>query len=488
MMKPVYMAIAAFAALLGTADAASKEAKQKPTPDIPFENVAVERLDNDVEVSMNIGLSKLRPGRDREYTLTPTLYSPDGLDSVAFEPIIVSGHNLYYLHKRQGDMAFETIYKSGKVKDILYSQRVEAPQWVDSARLAVDVKLRNCCSSYPLAPIDLGQLEQPLFEPLIQFTQPKNAVGFLGPKIREIDGRAYINFPVNEIKLYPKYMNNPEELKKIIGTIDSIKNDKDITVDSIFIKGYASPEGSYQNNVRLAKGRTATLKDYVERMYTFPKGFIQTSYEPEDWEGLKEYVENSHMLHRDEILAIINSDLAPDPKNTAIQRRFPKEYDMLLTTEYPKLRHSDYSIFYTIRTFTDPKEIIHLMKTAPQKLSEEEVGYALSTVEAGTPESNDLYETAARMFPKNIDFCMGAANAAIERGDYKGAEAFLDKVGNTAPAMYARGVVAASQGDLILAKKYYQEAANKGSVKAEEALTQLEVVGDGKLRFVPVQK
>ena len=485
MKRFIYVAIASLAALYGVANAASNQQKDPLSPEVSFGNVAVDRHDDEVEVRLTIDAGKLHPGKDREYTLTPTLYNPEGTDSVSLEPVTVAGRNLYFLHERHGDMAFEPIYRAGKVGVLSYSQRVAAPEWLDSARLVIDVRMRNCCNYYPLPKIPVGEIEQPKFVPIIDFGKPKNRIDSLRPKTRKIDGRAYINFPVNRIELYPDYMNNPAELKKIIGTIDSVKNDKDIQVDSIFIKGYASPEGSYANNVRLAKGRTATLKDYVEKMYTFPKDFIQTAFEPEDWEGLREYVMHSSIPYREEILAIIDSDLEPDPKNTAIQRRFPKEYAFLLATVYPSLRHSDYSIFYTIRTFTNPQEIISLTKTAPQKLSEEEVAFALSTLTPGSPESNDLYETAARIFPHNADFCMGAANAAIDREDFKGAENYLDRAGNTARVAYARGVIAASRGNLAEAKGFYEQAERMGDPLAGEALRELKESGDGKLRFVP---
>ena len=101
------------------------------------------------------------------------------------------------------------------------------------------------------------------------------------------------------------------------------------------IKGYASPEGSYTNNVRLAKGRTATLKDYVLGQYSFPSSIIATSYEPEDWEGLRRYVEKSDIADREGILAIINSDMEPDPVNEEIRRRYPRQYEFLLREVYP---------------------------------------------------------------------------------------------------------------------------------------------------------
>ena len=72
---------------------------------------------------------------------------------------------------------------------------------------------------------------------------------------------------MNRTEIHPDYRRNPEELKKILSTIDAVKNDADSKIISISIKGYASPEGSYSNNIRLAKGRTETLKEYVRKQY-----------------------------------------------------------------------------------------------------------------------------------------------------------------------------------------------------------------------------
>lgn len=462
-------------------------AKTYAAPEVRFENVAVEQHDDEVALSMTIDAATLRPGRNREYTLTPVLYSPDGRDSVCFEPVTVAGRNLYYLHRRQGDTALLGIYRAGRADSIGYSCRGAAPQWLDSARLDVAVDVRNCCDATRLANIPLGRCQVPEVRALIDFGKPLPVNKDLGHKTDTLKGRAYINFPVNRTELYPDYMNNPAELRKIIATIDSVRNDRDLTVDSIFIKGFASPEGSYANNVRLARGRTATLKNYVENMYAFPQGLIRTSYDPEDWEGLREWVESSSIANRDGILDIIDSDLAPDPRNTAIQRRFPKEYAVLLSDVYPTLRHSDYSIYYTIRTFTDPREIIALTRTAPGKLNEQEVAFALSTLIPGTPEYYDLYETAARIFPKNRDFNLGAANAAIARGDYRGAEMYLDRAGDSARAVYTRGVLAAMQQDYAKARSLYEQAERLGAPYAAEALQKLNDIGNGRLRLVPAE-
>ena len=73
-------------------------------------------------------------------------------------------------------------------------------------------------------------------------------------------------------------------------------------------------------------------------------------------------------MHRSEILGMIDSRLDPDAKEAKIKRTYPEEYRFLLQNCYPALRHTDYRIDYTIRSFSDVEEIKRIMQTQPQKL------------------------------------------------------------------------------------------------------------------------
>ena len=296
-------------------------------------------------------------------------------------------------------------------------------------------------------------------------------------KTRELSGRAYVDFPVNRTEIYPEYRRNSVELAKIIGTIDSVKNDRDITVTMIEIKGFASPEGSYSNNERLARGRTEALRNYVQTLYRFPAGFIRTDFEPEDWAGLRSYVEQSGLEHRVEILSIIDDPyLDPDIKDKRIQARYGNEYRFLLAEVYPGLRHSDYRIEYTIRTFSDPEEIRSILRTSPQKLSLNEIYLAAQGVEPGSDVYNDIFETAVRMYPSEPVANLNAANAAMQRGDLTGAGRYLERAGESAEAVYARGVLAALNKDYARAIELVERAAAEGAQGAAETLGHLREV------------
>jgi tetratricopeptide (TPR) repeat protein len=263
------------------------------------------------------------------------------------------------------------------------------------------------------------------------------------------------------------------ELAKITGTIDSVKSDKDVTIKSIFIKGFASPESPYSNNTRLAKGRTEALKEYVENMYHFGEGFIKTDFEPEDWAGLERYVEASSLPHKAQILATIRSNREPDNKEWVIKSTWKDEYRFLLDNCYPALRHSDYVIDYEIRSYSNPVEIERILHTAPQNLSLEEFFILAQTYEPGSEKFNELFETAVRMYPDDAVANLNAANSALLKGDYRSALRYLDKAGDMPEAVYTRGALEVYMGNDDAAKAYFVKALELGVAEAEVALAEV---------------
>ena len=111
-----------------------------------------------------------------------------------------------------------------------------------------------------------------------------------GTKLRQIQGHAFLDFPVNETIIYPDYRKNPSELARIHKSVDSALFDKSVTIVSISLHGYASPESPFSNNTRLAKGRTEALKNYLVRKYNFNSQIIKTNFTPEDWDNLRGFL------------------------------------------------------------------------------------------------------------------------------------------------------------------------------------------------------
>ena len=452
--------------------AAGADAQSVAHRQVRASEVDAARTEGNLFVSMNIDVADLELGTDMEIVVTPVLESETG--SMPLEGFIVAGRTRYYRHLRNDSPLNEkSLYRAGRTRSIEYRTAVPYADWMAEAKLTLATELRGCTGEEIshaddlLATLDFAPKT---FAPVFVYIPPKGEA----VKMREAKGSAFIDFPVNRTEIYENYRQNPVELQKIRNTIDLVKNDADTRITAVTIKGYASPEGPYDNNIRLAKGRTETLKEYVRKQYDFPADLLATSYEPEDWEGLERFVESSDLKNRDGILVLIRGDLAPDAKDAAIKSTYPEDYAFLLKNVYPALRHSDYAVEYEVRAYTDVEEIKRLLKTQPQKLSLLEMYLAAEHMEQGSDEYNEVFEIAVRMFPEDATANLNAANSAMGRGDMKNAERYLTKAGDDARAVYARGVFAALSGDYDEAARLFGEAESGGIAEAAEALRQIE--------------
>ncbi len=471
MKKTYYMIVALLG--MGAAAWAQTAPAQAVVDGVSVADLKMERNGGYMAVDMTLDLKNLDVDANRAVLLTPRL--TNGKDSLDLQSVGVYGRRRYYSYVRNGESMLtgkdEKSFKaSEKPDDIAYHAIVPYAGWMNGATLSLHRGDYGCCQTL-LAERDgtLGHHVEAFFPELVYVRPKAEAV-----KTRSIEGSAFIDFPVDKTAINPAYRRNTDELGKIRATIDSVKGDKDITITSVWLKGYASPESPYAHNEKLAVGRTEALKDYIMRLYNFQDGIISTDHEAEDWAGLRRYVEQTDLPRRAEILAIIDGDTDPDAKEAKIRRTCPKEYRILLRDCYPALRHTDYRIRYTIRTFTDVEEIKRIMRERPQKLDLNEFYLVAREYEPGSDEFTEVFETAVRMFPSDETANLNAANAAMRRGDLDGAERYLGKAGNTPETVYARGALAIRREDYDAARRYLDEAKKLGVEQAASTLEELD--------------
>lgn len=478
MKRTIYVMIVALTGMMCISEVGAQENKdnKRIIPDVSIDTFKMEREGKYLNVSMDMNLKDLNVSSNRAVLLTPRLVN--GKDSIDLPSVGIYGRRRYYYYTRKGvgnitGKSEKSYRSSGKPDSVAYSNLTEYKDWMDGATLKFYRSDWGCCHDM-LAEYDgvLGRHYEDFF-PQLLFVQPKAEL----EKARSLAGSAYIDFPVDQTMIYPEYHNNTIELNKIAGTIDSVRNDKDVTITSVWLKGYASPESPYKHNTDLAKGRTAAIKSHIGQLFHFSDGIISTEYEPENWEGLRRYVEKSNINHREEILAMIDSNMEPDAKEDKIKRTYPEEYKFLLKYCYPYLRRTDYRIEYNIRVFYDVNEIKRIMEEQPQKLSQNEFYLVAQEYEPGTQEFTDVFETAVRMFPKDELANLNAANAAIRNDNFEVARKYLAKAGNSAEAVYARGALAVRENDYNTSVVYFEQAENMGLEQATVILKELKERG-----------
>jgi hypothetical protein len=438
-------------------------------------NVSVERSGKYLSVDMDVDVADLDVKGDRAVILTPWLTR--GADSLALNSIGIYGRQRYYYYMRNDGTAItgeaEQSYRSSECPDhIAYHDVVDYADWMNGADLTLRRSDYGCCNKVLAAEGSdaIGHYKDHVFSPQPLFVKPEA----VAEKQLEESGKAMVIFPVNQTYLVPTLANNDAELGRIRADVSRIRDDKDVSGTQITLKGFASPEGTYENNKRLAEGRTEAVRSYLQNYYHMPAGTVTAESEPENWQGLRTYVEQTALEHRNEILAIIdNTDLEPDAREWRLKQTYPAEYATLLNTCYPSLRCTEYHILYSVRCYTDIEEIKQIYKTNPKKLSLNELYLLAQTYEVGSDDFTDVFETAVRLYPDDPTANLNAASLALQRGELKRSADYLDKAGSSPQATYVRGVLAARNADYTTAATLLRQVAAAGVSEAQDALTQL---------------
>lgn len=393
---------------------------------------SVQRVDSFLTVDLTLDLTPLVVKSSQAVEVTPLLRGGGQLDTLP--TLLVNGRSRHLLYQRlpadERRAGYVVRRKADSPQTVEYNARIPFRPWMELSELTLVTDLCGCGwrvlqqASELAAQMDFREPE-PLPEPPLEYLAPMaEAV-----KSRSLEGSAFLDFPVNRTEIHPDYRNNPRELAKIQASIDSVRGNRYATITAVGIKGYASPEGSYANNARLADGRAKALLGYIKQLYDFGNAELSVASEPEDWAGLERLVLASDLKEREAILAIIRDPRITNPdardwKLKTLAAGVP--YRHLLAEFYPALRHSDYTVRYTIRNFT-LEEAKELLYTDPRQLSLDEMYRVAQTYEAGSAEFNEVFEIAVRMYPDDPVSNLNAANTALRRKDLKAARHYLAK-------------------------------------------------------------
>lgn len=404
---------------------------------ILIDSVLTQKKSDSLKVAFRLHLDSLQLKSEQQLVFTPLIA---GEDTIALNPIIINGknQNIRYLRKsskQKNSQALVVRRRNDTEQQVLFSQTLPYRKWMKAFNLSMTEDLCGCGN---LQDQDTTQMATIQPTPRIcrdHYVKPKaEAI-----KVRAEKGEAYLSFKLNKSDILADFRENASELRKITSTIDLVKNDKDVSITNIDIHGYASPDGPYDNNKRLANNRAAALRNYVSNLYTIDNKLFTYHATPEDWEGFKEKVEASNLAEKTAILAIANASLTPDAKDQKIKKLYPVSYRYIINEIYPRLRHSDYTVTYTVRPF-DIEEAKVILKTKPQQLSLQEMYLVAQTYEPGSPEFNEVFDIAVRLFPDDETANLNAACTDLQKGDLVTAEKHLAKAGNSNEAERIRKI------------------------------------------------
>lgn len=115
-------------------------------------------------------------------------------------------------------------------------------------------------------------------------------------------------FRVRSTTIDSAYSDNAARMRKIRTFLQNVRQDSTTRIVNVSFRGAASPEGSYQLNHKLARGRLSAIEHLIRQEVDIPDSLItrDDSYIP--WDYLKSQVKCSDLQGRDSVLAILEEE------------------------------------------------------------------------------------------------------------------------------------------------------------------------------------
>lgn len=136
-----------------------------------------------------------------------------------------------------------------------------------------------------------------------------------------------IDFRVNSMSIDSTYMDNAVRLQEMLDVLQSLQNDSSINIIKISFSGVASPEGSYEINRKLARGRLSSLEKIIRSEIDIADSLVFRDDAYIRWNYLKSLVEQSDFPRKDEVIAILQEEaelVNYDQSRNHIDRRVVK--------------------------------------------------------------------------------------------------------------------------------------------------------------------
>lgn len=357
-------------------------------------------------------------------------------------------------------------------EELTYEFAIPYQQWMDDARLVLKQEIIHCGGEMHLFTYTLfnqvatAPREPYAVQPLVSLVAPKEEA-----KTRNRQGSAFLDFQVGRSVILPEFRRNPVELGKINDALVEVMGDADAQITGLFIEGYASPEGRYESNKRLAYDRALALRNYIKNHYLLPENILQARSLGEDWDGLRVAVENSDLPQKEQILSVVNSSADFDVREQNLKKL--SVYSRLLRDIFPQLRRVEYQIDYAVRNYSNA-EARSVLNTHPQNLSQAELYRVAESYGAESPEYRKIImETIPQYFPDDDVAMSNAAALLIRNGEANTALRLLEKAQDSPAAWNNLGAAYLLRGDLDKAEELFNQASVAGIKEAAHNLNEV---------------
>lgn len=354
-------------------------------------------------------------------------------------------------------------YQLGGHYTMKASYPFEAAMQKSELYLTFDAKLGKKQVDVPAIKVADGVIAtSELYHRTLTSAQPSVAADAF-QRVVEQKQEANIKFLIQQAELRKSELQN-NSVQEFVDLLKRISADREnMMLGNIEVSAYASPDGGFALNEKLANKRQQNTEGFVKQQMkqTKVEADVEANYTAQDWEGFQQLVQASDIQDKDVILRVLSMYKDPQEREQQI-KNMSHGFKELADGILPELRRARLTINYETLG-RDDDAIFSQIKSDPSKLSVEELIYASSIAE--TPaEQESILKATTRIYPKETRAYNNLAALAYNKGNYEEAQRYLAQAvrnGAACPEAKAnQGLLALQSGDVKAAENYIGQAGN----------------------------
>ena len=275
---------------------------------------------------------------------------------------------------------------------------------------------------------------------------------------------AAVKFLIGQANLRGSELNS-QTVQDFITTLKNIKSDEQsLVLNNIEVSAYASPDGAYAINERLAEKRGEVSEGYVNQQLKQNQlsTNVDTKYTAEDWEGFQALVSQSNLQDKEIILRVLSMYQDPEQREREI-RNVAVVYKELADAVLPELRRARMVINYDVIGRSDDA-IMELVNGDASKLSIEELIYAANILSTNDAQKESILKKVVSFFPNDYRAYNNLGELAMRRGDNETAQSYLRQAlsinSNAAEPNVNLGMLAIQNGNFQDAEMFIAKGVN----------------------------
>ena len=290
-------------------------------------------------------------------------------------------------------------------------------------------------------------------------------------RVRAQKQEANIKFLVNQANLRKSELKN-NSVTEFVEMLKKINADREgFNLSNVEVQAYASPEGGFKFNDKLAGKRQNVSEKYVKDQLKKEKmnADIDAHYTAQDWDGFQRLVQASNLQDKDVILRVLGMYKDPEEREQQI-RNMSAAFRELADGILPELRRSRLIINYETIGRSD-EQIQDQFNADAAKLSADELLY-LASLQDTQADQEKVYKKTAELYDKDYRAYNNLATIALSKGDKAAAASYLAKAlaldANSAESNANKGLMSLAAGNMAEA----EAAIAKGATSETTAYAQ----------------